>query len=77
MPRFPDRTSPLDQPFAQASPAAQPPLHELHPSIVALVVVAEQVKQAMKREKPKLVELGMAGDARLATGDAPGDDDVP
>ena len=49
----------LDQPFAQAALAAQPALDARHPAVVALVIVAEQVQQAVQRQHPQFGPLGV------------------
>ena len=70
------RVRPLDQALAQPALAPQPPLDPRHPAVVALVIVAEQVQQAVQREHPQLGALVVAGGARLAPRDAAGDHDV-
>ena len=65
----------LDEPFAEATQAAQPPLDLAHPAIIALVVVSEEVKEAMECKDPKLIQLGVPRVASLASGDPAGDDD--
>ncbi len=40
------------------------------------MVVAEQVQEAVQREHAQFLRVGVAGDARLATRHAGGDDDV-
>ena len=53
-------TRALDQPFAQAALAAQPALEPLPSApVVALVIVAEQVQQAVQREHAQLGQLGV------------------
>src|SRR5689334_8507794 len=66
----------LDESFAESTPAAQPPFDQAHPAIIALVVVSEQVKQAVERKDPKLIQLGVAGAEGLASRHATGDDDL-
>ena len=68
--------SALDQPLAQAALAAQAALDAAHPAAVALVIVAEQVQQAVEREDAQLGQLGVARRARLTPRDAARDDDV-
>ncbi len=64
------------------TPAVTPPrrrsrrLETRHPPVVGLMVVAEQVQQAVQREHAEFLRVGVAGGARLATGHAGGDDDV-
>lgn len=60
----------------QAALAAQAALDTQHPAIVLLVVVAEEVQQAVKREHAQLGALGVPRVARLAASDAAGDHDV-
>jgi hypothetical protein len=40
-------SSPLDQPFSQPTHAAQAALESGHLAVIALVIIAEQVEQAM------------------------------
>ena len=56
--------------------AQEPALEPAHPPIVALVIVAEQVQQTVKRQHAKLVVLAMPHLPGLPPGDASRDDDV-
>ena len=47
------RRRPLDQALAQPALAAQAPLEPRHPAVVALVIVAEEVQQAVQRQHPQ------------------------
>ena len=60
------RACPLDQAFAQAALPPQPALDARHRARVALVIVAEQVQQAVQRQHAQL------GRARSARPPAPG-----
>ena len=62
--------------MAEATRPAQPPLNPAHPAIIALVVVSEEVKEAVERKQSKLIQLRVPRCASLAFRDAPGDDDV-
>ena len=66
----------LDQSFAQPALTPQPALGALHPSAVALVVVAKQVQQAMQREHFQLGLFAVARFARLTPGDAARNHDI-
>src|ERR1700682_4086048 len=67
----------LDESLAEASFAAKTPLGAAHLAAVALVVVAEQMQQAVERQDPELGELRVARLARLAPRHAAGDHDLP
>jgi hypothetical protein len=60
----------------EAAFAAQPALEPTHRAVVALVIVAKQVQQAMQREYPELGPLAVARVARLPSRHAAGDHDV-
>ena len=62
--------------MAEATRPAQPPLNPAHPAIIALVVVSEEVKEAVQCKEPKLIQLWVSRCASLSFRDAPGDDDV-
>src|SRR5262245_41988206 len=73
---WPSPPPPLDQPFTQATPPSQPALELQHAPVVALVVVAKQMQQAVKRQHAQLRQGGMAGGASLAPGHAARDHNV-
>ena len=66
----------LDQPFDQAAAAAKAALDASHAAVIALVIIAEQVQQAVQRQHAQLGRERMPGLARLAPGDAGGNHDV-
>jgi len=67
---------PPDQAVAKTRLAQQPLLDPAHAAVVARVIVAEQVQQAVQRENLQFGELRVPCVARLTAGDAAGDDDV-
>ena len=64
------------RPLGQPALPPQPALDAAHAPVVALVIVAEQVQQAVQRQHPPLGELRVAGLARLTPRHAPRDHDV-
>ena len=56
----------FDQPLAQPALAAQARLEAGHPAVIALVIIAKKVQQAVQRQHPK---LGRRADARPAAPD--------
>jgi hypothetical protein len=62
--------------FAEAAFPPQSVLHPPHASVVALVIVADQVQEPMKRQHAKLGPLGMMSLASLTPRNAAGNDDV-
>ena len=50
----------FDQSFAQAALVPQAPLDAQHPSVVAVVIVPEQVQQPVQRKDTQLGELRVA-----------------
>lgn len=57
--------SSFDQTFAQRTFSPQARLEAAHLAAVALVIVAKQMEQPVKREDAQLGRLGMARVARL------------
>ena len=51
-------------------------LERSHPSMIAFMIVAEKVEEAVQREDPKLGREAMAEVAGLAPGYAGGDHDI-
>src|SRR5262252_7146156 len=76
LPRAGRRARALDQAFTQPALTPQPLLHAAHLAAVALMIVAEQVQQAMQCENFELNPLRMSRLARLTSSNAAGDDDV-
>src|SRR5712671_6380720 len=66
----------VDQSFTQAALTAELPLDALHPPVIALVIVPQEVKQAVQSEDAPFEMLGMAGVARLALRHPAGDGDI-
>src|SRR5438105_1836228 len=66
----------FDQPLTQPALAAQPALDAPHAPAVAMMIVAEQVQEAVERENAKLGQFRVARGARLTLRDAPGDYDI-
>ena len=68
----------LDQAGTEAAGLAQPRLDPRHPAPVVrrVMIVAEQVQQAVQRQDLQLGRVGVAGLGRLAPGDAGGNDEV-
>jgi hypothetical protein len=60
----------------EAALTAQPALEPTHRAVVALVIVAKQVQQAVQREYPQLGPLAVARFARLPSRHAAGDHDL-
>lgn len=67
---------PLDQPGRQSAAGAQAGLDAGHPSGVALVIIAKEVQQAVKREDAKLGAKRVPRLLGLRAGHAEPDDDV-
>src|SRR5436190_10680780 len=65
----------VDQSFAQAALTAELPLDALHAPVIGLVIVPQEVKEAVQSEHAPLEMLGMAGVACLPTRDAAGNRD--
>jgi len=61
---------------ADTGPPEQALLDRSHAAVIALMIVAEEVQQAVKGEDPKLNSGAVAGLTRLARGHPAGDDDV-
>ena len=55
---------------------AQPALEPGHPAVIALVIIAEQVQQAVQRQHPQLGLQRMPGLPGLPARDARGNHDV-
>ena len=70
------RRGALRQPFTKTTFATQPPLDPPHQAVVSLVVVADEMQEAVEGENPKLSEIRVTGRARLPPRDAASDDDV-
>jgi hypothetical protein len=68
--------SAFNQPLSQAALAPQAALDAQHPAVVTLVIVAEEVQQAVQRKDLQLGQLRVVRVARLTPRDASGDDDV-
>lgn len=66
----------LDQSLTKPRSSQQALLECSHPSPVALMIVAEEVQEAMQRQDPKLNSNWMPQVPSLAPGDTAGDDDV-
>ena len=67
---------PLDESLAQAAFAPEPPLGLPHAARISLVIVAEQMEEAVQGEDTQLGELRVACAHGLASRDAAGDDDL-
>jgi hypothetical protein len=67
---------PLDYALAEAAALAEPPLEPGHPAVIALVIIAEQVQQAMERQDTQFCCERMTRVAGLASGDSGGNYDV-
>ena len=66
----------LDQAFHEAPAAAEAAFEASHAAVIALVIIAEQVQQPVKRQDPQLSRKGMARLARLAPGGSCGNHDI-
>jgi len=66
----------LDQAFHELAAASEASFGASHAAVIALVIIAEQVQQAMERQDSQLGCQRMTGDAGLAPGDAGGNHDV-
>jgi len=69
-------TSAFDQPLTQAALPAEASFEAQHAAVVLLVIVSEEVEEAVQSKNPELGALGVARRAGLAPGDASRDDDV-
>jgi hypothetical protein len=68
--------SALDQALAKSALPPKAALDAKHPSVVALVIVAEEMQKAMQGKNPEFGAFGVAGRAGLAFGHASRDHDV-
>jgi len=77
-PRTRRMTRAFDEPRAKAPPASQPCLQAGHAPVVVgrVVIVAEKMKQAVKREDLELRGVRVAGGGRLTACDAGRDDEI-
>jgi len=66
----------IEQAFRQSTLSPQPALDPRHHPLIALVIVSEQVQQAMQRQHAKLGRLVVARSAGLPAGDAASDHDI-
>jgi len=55
---------------------SQPTLRARHDSVIAVVIVSQQVQQSVQREDSELRPLGMSSRAGLPPCDTPSDDDI-
>ena len=62
----------LDQAFAETALPPQPHFDSLHGAIINVMIVPQEVQEAVQREHPQLGQLGMARRARLAANAKPG-----
>jgi hypothetical protein len=71
-------TRAFDEPRAKATPSPQPCLQAGHAPVVVrrVVIVAEKMKQAVKRENLELRGVRVAGGGRLTACDAGRDDEI-
>jgi len=68
--------NPFDQPLAQPALSAEASFEAQHAAVVLLVIVSEEVEEAVQGKNPELGAFRVARGAGLAPGDASGDDDV-
>jgi hypothetical protein len=66
----------LDQAFHEAAAASEAAFGASHAAVIALVIIAEQMQQAMERQDTQFGPERMTGLASLASGDAGGNHDV-
>jgi hypothetical protein len=66
----------IDQPFAQSALPPQTTLHPPHPSIVVIVVVSNQVKEAVQCQHAPFGQLRMPGITGLPTSDSASNHDI-
>jgi hypothetical protein len=68
--------NPFDQPVAQTAFPAEASLETQHATVVVLVIVSEEVEEAVQSKNPELGAFRVARRAGLAPGNASRDDDV-
>ena len=68
--------NPFDQPFAQAALSPEASFEAQHAAVVVLVIVSEEVEEAVQSQNPELGAFRVARRAGLAPGDASRDDDI-
>ncbi len=56
----------FDQTFAQAAPDSQSPLEASHRAVIALVIIAKEMQQAVQGQDAELRAEAVAGGSRLA-----------
>jgi hypothetical protein len=66
----------LDQAFHEPAAASEASFGASHAAVIALVIIAEQVQQAMERQDAQFGRERMTGVAGLASGDSGGNHDV-
>jgi hypothetical protein len=66
----------LDQAFHEPAAPSEASFGASHAAVIAFVIIAEQVQQAMERQDTQFGRERMTGVAGLASGDSGGNHDV-